>query len=51
MSSGMLDNYLIAQALGMDWNLWTMILLSGAEVLLFIGFVALCVIIDWYVKR
>lgn len=34
--SGMLDNYLIAQALGMDWNFWTMILLSGVEIIFFI---------------
>ena len=41
-NSGMLDNYLIAQALGWDWNFWTMITITGIEIGIFILMVALC---------
>ena len=29
-TGSVLDTYLIAQALGWEWNLWTMILIDGA---------------------
>ena len=41
-NNGMLDNYLIAQALGWDWNFWTMITLTGIEIAIFILMVAVC---------
>ena len=44
-NSGMLDSYLIAQALGWEWNFWTMICISGLEILIFIAMVALCGVI------
>lgn len=42
----MLDNYLIAQALGWNWDLGTILLLSGIE----IGFVLLIIIIFILIK-
>ena len=41
MSSGgnMLDSYLIAQALGWEWNFWTMITITGIEIGLFLLFI------------
>lgn len=36
--SNIFDAYLIAQALGWDWNIWTMILINGFELLLMICF-------------
>lgn len=33
---GMLDYYLIAQALGWEWNFWTMISMFGISVVIFI---------------
>ena len=42
MSGEMLDNYLIAQALGWDWNFWTMLTLTGIEFVCFFAFVCLC---------
>ena len=44
-NSGMLDNYLIAQALGWDWNFWTMVTITGIEIGIFILMVALCGVI------
>ena len=42
MSSGMLDTYLIAQALGLPWNTWTMIGIGAVELLLGLLFIASC---------
>ena len=44
--SGMLDTYLIAQALGWEWNFTTMVILSLAPILIIGGafFVVLYVI-------
>ena len=41
-TGGMLDNYLIAQALGWDWNFWTMLTLTGIELVCFFALVCLC---------
>jgi len=41
-NSGMLDNYLIAQALGWNWDFGTMVLLTGIEIGIFILMVAVC---------
>lgn len=41
-NSGMLDNYLIAQALGGDWNFWTMVTITGIEIGIFILMIAVC---------
>lgn len=45
-NSGMLDNYLIAQALGWEWNFWTMITITGIEIGIFILIVAICGLIS-----
>lgn len=45
----MLDNYLIAQALGWDWNFWTMLTLTGIELVCFFAFVSLCGILCMWV--
>lgn len=50
-SNSVLDQYLIAQALGWDWNFWTMLTLTGIEILIFIAIVGLCVVLDAYSKR
>lgn len=42
----MLDNYLIAQALGWEWNFWTMITITGIEIGIFILIVAICGLIS-----
>ena len=34
MSSGMFDAYLIAQALGWEWNFWTMIVISFGPIII-----------------
>jgi len=44
-NNGMLDNYLIAQALGWEWNFWTMVTITGIEIGIFILIVALCGVI------
>ena len=46
MSGEMLDNYLIAQALGWDWNFWTMLTLTGIEL---VCFLPLFVFVEFYV--
>lgn len=51
MSNGVLDHYLIAQALGWDWNFWTMLTLTGIEILIFIGIVSLCIVLNAYSER
>lgn len=45
-NSGMLDNYFIAQALGWEWNFWTMITITGIEIGIFILIVAICGLIS-----
>jgi hypothetical protein len=50
-SNGVLDQYLIAQALGWDWNFWTMLTLTGIEILIFIGIVSLCIVLNAYFER
>ena len=47
-TGNMLDNYLIAQALGWEWNFQTMITLWGIEIAIFIVIVAIvCVLSAW----
>jgi hypothetical protein len=41
-TGGVLDTYLIAQALGWDWNLWTMITIDA--ILLGIGIVIIVLV-------
>ena len=50
-TGGMLDTYLICQALGWEWNFWNMILLSVGPILvigliLFIIFVVIPFILE-----
>ena len=52
-TGGMLDAYLIAQALGWDWNFWTMITISFAPILiiggiLFIVFIVIPFILSFF---
>ena len=47
-NNGMLDNYLIAQALGWEWNFWTMITITGMEIGIFILMVAICGVLCLY---
>lgn len=35
-TGGMLDWYLLAQALGMEWNIWTILTFFGAGIIIFI---------------
>ena len=44
--NGLLDTYLIAQALGWEWNIWTMITITGIEIGIFILIVAFCLVIS-----
>ena len=41
-TGGVLDTYLIAQALGWEWNLWTIITINGILIGIFILIVAIC---------
>ena len=50
-TGGMLDAYLICQALGWDWNFWTMLTLTGIEILIFIGIAGLCIVLGAYFER
>ena len=49
--SGMWDNYLIAQALGWNWDFGTMLLLCGIEIGLFLLAVAMCGVISFYLEN
>lgn len=44
-SSGMLDTYLIAQALGWEWNFTTMVILSLAPILIIGGILLLVFVV------
>ncbi len=43
-NGGMLDAYLLAQALGMNWDLGTILLLYGVPIIAVLIIMALCVI-------
>jgi hypothetical protein len=44
-TGGMLDTYLIAQALGWEWNLTTMIILTITPILIIIGILVLIFVV------
>lgn len=49
--SEMWDNYLIAQALGWNWDFGTILLLWGIELGLFLLVVAICGVINFYFEN
>ena len=49
-TGGMLDTYLLAQALGWEWNIWTIIILDGTLILLFIIIICIVGLLGVYFK-